>query len=381
MKKIGHDTLVLKTGPKNPRNGESTFLRLKDGSILLVYTEYYGEEWFDDATARLSACRSEDEGETWSEPWVILEKDPEAQNYMSPSLVRLPNGEIGLCYLRKAFLTEKVIECMPVFRRSGDEGRTWSEYVFCTPEHGYYCGVNDSAIVTKGGRLLYPMSAHGPGYHLDTGSIPLPGYPGGVVRIMYSDDSGCTWNTLPAVIASPYPDSAGFAEPGIYEQEDGTLWVWTRSPYGHQYQSVSRDGGATWSLVSPAFCFTSADSPMRVKKAGGLAVAVFNPLAFSCVRTDGELWKSPKRTPLVCAVSRDDAASFIREYVTFRNGMLLDFAESCRLLEDDPSESFCYPAVIETADGFLVTYYYSGGSEVCLNWTKVKKVLREELEA
>ena len=130
-----------------------------------------------------------------------------------------------------------------------------------------------------------------------------------------------------------------------------------------------------------AFRFTSADSPMRVKPAGGHAVAVFNPQAFSCLYTAGEIWKSPKRTPLVCAVSRDSGASFAREYETFVNGGLLDFAACCYMLEDDPKESFCYPAVIETKDGFLVTYYYSGGNDRCLNWTKVKKVLWEELEA
>jgi len=381
MKKIGKDTLILKTGPKNPRNGESTFIRLKDGSILLVYSQYCGDDPWDDGTARLAACRSEDEGKTWSAPWVIVEKDPEAQNYMSPSLIRLPNGELGMTYLRKAFLSEKVLECMPVFRYSADEGRTWSDYRFCTPVHGYYCGVNDCAIVTKAGRILYPASDHGPGAHTETGSIHWPEYPGGVVRVFFSDDSGRTWDTLPGPISSPYPDAAGFAEPGIFELEDGTLWVWMRSTYGHQYQSISKDGGKTWSPASPAFRFTSADSPMRVKPAGGHAVAVFNPQAFSCLYTAGEIWKSPKRTPLVCAVSRDGGASFAREYETFVNGGLLDFAACCYMLEDDPKESFCYPAVIETKDGFLVTYYYSGGNDRCLNWTKVKKVLWEELEA
>ena len=380
MKKLGHDTLLLKTGPGNPRNGESTFIRLKDGSILLVYSQYYGEEYWDDAVARIAACRSEDEGETWSEPWVILEKDPEARNYMSPSLIRLPNGDLGMTYLRKAFLSEKVIECMPVFRYSADEGKTWSEIIPCTDVHGYYCGVNDCAIVTRSGRILYPASEHGSGYHLETGHIPFPDHPGGAIRIFYSDDSGRTWNTLPGPICSPYPDKSGFGEPGIFELEDGTLWVWTRSTYGHQYQSVSRDGGMTWSAPSPAFCFTSPDAPMRVKPAHGHAVAVFNPLAFSCMRTVGELWNSPKRTPLVCAVSRDSGASFVREHETSENGGLLDFAACCSLLEDDPTESFCYPAVIETKDGFLVTYYYSAGSEMCLNWTKVKKVLWTEIE-
>ena len=68
MKRIGREVLFIKTGPKNPRNGESTFIRLKDGRIMFAYTEYYGDSGSDDAIAHIRACLSSDEGETWSEP-------------------------------------------------------------------------------------------------------------------------------------------------------------------------------------------------------------------------------------------------------------------------------------------------------------------------
>ena len=44
MRKIGRETLFLRTSENNPRNGESAFARLKDGRICLLFTEYYGSE-------------------------------------------------------------------------------------------------------------------------------------------------------------------------------------------------------------------------------------------------------------------------------------------------------------------------------------------------
>ena len=74
MRKIGHETLFLPTSAHNPRNGESTFARLNDGRIMMAYTEYYGTDWADHATARISAVYSSDEGETWTKPEILFRK-------------------------------------------------------------------------------------------------------------------------------------------------------------------------------------------------------------------------------------------------------------------------------------------------------------------
>ncbi len=138
MKHIGKEVLFLATKEGNPRNGESTFIRLKDGRIMFAYTEYYGDSWDDHAIAHLCACWSSDEGETWTRPTVIVEKDEKAQNIMSPSLVRMNNGDLGILYLRKEVMPDNGITCMPVFRRSADEGKTWSDMQRCDIPDGYY---------------------------------------------------------------------------------------------------------------------------------------------------------------------------------------------------------------------------------------------------
>ena len=101
MKKIGREVAFLATGAQNPRNGEGSFLRLSDGRIMYAYTEYYGDSWEDHATARISAVFSPDEGESWSQPSVLIEKDADTVNIMSVSLFRMKNGDVGCLYLRR----------------------------------------------------------------------------------------------------------------------------------------------------------------------------------------------------------------------------------------------------------------------------------------
>ena len=380
MKKIGHSTLFLPTGKNNPRNGESTFVRLSDEKILLAFTQYISEDWEDHAAARICGCFSSDEGETWTAPTVLIEKEPSAQNIMSPSLFRMKNGQLGLVYLRKDVNAEGYVTCMPVFSASEDDGAAWSRPVYCTAESGYYCVINDGCTVDRSGRIWVPMSYHGICYDAFGHTGIRPGkYKNSVIRFACSDDNGRTWNTLPAVIESPFADTIGFAEPGIYEHEDGRLWTYCRSAYGLQYQSFSEDRGITWTPAVPNFHFTSPDAPMRVKRTGDITVAVFNPKAFSCVQTATEVWNSPKRTPLVCAVSFDDGRSFDTAGKTLANGQLLDFAANCFLLEDDETNSYCYPAVIGVKDGFLVSYYHSNGTPICLNSSRVVKVFFNEI--
>ena len=101
-----------------------------------------------------------------------------------------------------------------------------------------------------------------------------------------------------------------------------------------------------------------------MKKVGKFTVAVFNPIPNYTTRpnADGNTWG---RTPLACAVSEDDGNTFDSNKI---------FA-----LEDDPENGYCYPAIIECADGFLVAYYHSDNTDVCLNSTKIVKVKYDEI--
>ena len=72
LKKIGREVMFIGSKEGNPRNGEGTFLRLKDNSILFAYTKFSGNDWHDECTADIVALTSYDEGETWSDERVLF---------------------------------------------------------------------------------------------------------------------------------------------------------------------------------------------------------------------------------------------------------------------------------------------------------------------
>ncbi len=370
MKKIGKEVLFLSTSGTNPRNGEGSFLRLKDGRIMFAYTQYYGVSCEDHATARIAVCYSCDEGENWTAPEVLIEKGEDDLNIMSVSLLSMENGDIGLLYLRK-YMKDGNLLCMPYFCRFEDEGKTFCPPIPVLDEDGYYVINNDRMVRLKSGRIIIPLAYHG-----QSGTMLIPGK----IFSCFSDDDGVSWYRSENTVSSFYQDGTQLQEPGIFELDDGRVWMWCRTAYGCQHQCFSSDGGKNWSQIMPNYRFTSPDSPMQVKKVGKYTVAIFNPIGFNCLRTDTEVWKSPKRTPFVCAISEDGGVSFVDMTKTFGNGGFDDFVDNCYLLEDDTTNSYCYPAIIEVNDGFLTAYFHSNNTEFCLNSTKITKVTYSELE-
>lgn len=354
MKKIGREVLFIPAKDNNLRNGEGSFIRLRNGAVMFGYTEYFGDDWEDDATARIVAITSYDEGETWQDKRVIIEKPENCKNVMSLSFLRMGNGDLGAFYIHKnPDGTDKVL-----FIRSADEGKNWSEPVNCMQSldrQDYYVINNDRAFRTKQGRIILPMARH---------SIYInPEFAPGVLCFFVSDDDGYTWRKTETEFTFPYDtDDDGYQEPGLYQFPDGRLRCYIRTGLGCQFESFSSDNGETWTSPEPNHFFSSPLAPMLIKDIKDLTVAVFNPIPNHLLSNDELTWG---RTPYVCAVSNDKGKTFTKEKTYF--------------IEDDYENGYCYPAIIETADGFLVAYYHSNNSGICLNSTKMVKILYSEI--
>lgn len=372
LKKVGKQVAFLETSPQNARNGEGTFVRLKDGRIMYAYTYYIGSNFADDGHADIYAIYSKDEGESWTEPELLLAHDETAQNYMSPSIIRMPDGNLGMIFDRKERIATST-DCIVYFTSSCDEGKTWSKPISCCGDrHDYTGAVNDTIVCLKSGRLMVALAGNHPDYKPDDVN-------GNVIYFKYSDDCGKTWKRMQNVVSSPYTDRSGLVEPGIYEYQDGKLWMYCRTTYGFQYESFSEDGGVSWSPAVPSFNFTSPDSPMRVKRIGELTVAVYNPQPYYPTRLDLSSSGTPRRTPLVMAVSRNDGKSFDATGKSYNSFGLADFQDSLYTLENDPENAFCYPAIIGVKDGILIAYYHSNNSGHTLDSAKIIKVSYDEI--
>ena len=362
LKKVGKQVLFLGTSENSCRIGEGAFVRLKDGGILFAVSEFLKGTGHDNDDARISAFISYDEGESWGEKNVLFSKSEQAVNIMSVSLLRLLDGSLAVFYVEKYAGEDELIRDKMLMRVSKDEGTTWEDAVCCFPVEGYHVLNNDRVIRLKSGRILMPVAIHA----LEgIGNTMKTSHPG-MIMFSVSDDDGKTWRLISRIIQSPFRDKTQLQEPGVYQHEDGKVWMWCRTRYGCQYMAFSDDDGETWSEVEPGLFFSSPNSPMQVKKAGKYTLAVFNPIPDFCGRDrEREPWS---RTPLVCAVSRDDGRN--------HDGTSFD---QLVYLEDDRTNGYCYPAIFAGDDYFLVTYYHTNNTGYCLNSTKILKVQFSEL--
>lgn len=333
--------LTMDTPKGNPRNGEGDFIRLKDGRVLFVYTEWSGELQLDEAPAHLVRRYSSDGGETWTKPEEFVPRLGR-QNDMSVSLLRMDDGRIALFYARKNGETD----CMPVVRYSSDEGATWSgaEECIAAARRGYYV-LNNARVEKLGsGRIILPVCRHG----FEKGKFDGRGH----LSFVWSDDAGRTWKHGPEF--RPTDEKGGVVlvqEPGLVELKDGRLYLYARTDRGCQWQGFSKDGGETWGDLGPS-PIRGPISPATIRRLkGGELLCLWNdhgrhPL---CAKTGG--WG---RAPLAVALSADEGRTWT----------------SRGLLESDPCGFSCYYSVLELEDSLLVSYY----NVPCLKGSCVKKV-------
>lgn len=355
MKKIGRQVLMLGTDENNCRNGEGAFLRLKDGRIMYAYTRFRSGDGDDHMPADIFVIYSCDEGETWSEPKVIMKCPYGGTNYMCISLLRMENGDIGL------FALYKLTWCTDDYYmwRSSDEGETWSEKTVIIGEPDtYYVIENDRAVRLKSGRIIVPANL-----------CPVNDMVRalGTITIFASDDDGYSWYKLSEGVELPTNTNSevGLQETDIFQKDDGTLIAYSRTDRGCQYRCESTDEGKTWSEPYPDMFFTSPIAPIELMKAKDGVYAVFNPIPLYTGREYKGGWgKSWGRTPFVMAISRDDGESFKELYC----------------LEDDPENGYCYGAMFEGDDYILVAYYHSNDTGWVLSANKIIKIMKSELE-
>lgn len=309
------EMVVAPSSEGNMRNSEGDMLPLKDGRLMLAWTEFYTAAGSDWGAARIAALFSKDQGRTWTDK-TVLQENIGKMNVMEPDLLRLKSGKVAFLFCRK----NSEADCLPMARFSRDGGKTFSapKAIPVTP-YPSYTGMNhDRLIQLKGGRLVVPFW-YTLDYRVDRHVK---------ARVYYSDDDGETWKQSRTLI-DVADSKAGAQEPGVVELRDGSLMMWIRTDQGKIYRCDSKDRGETWSTPEP-MALDSPLSPQSIKRipATGDLLLVWN--------------NSPdKRFPLTAAISKDDG----KTWVNMRN------------LDEDAAHTYAYTSIEFLKDRALFTYY------------------------
>lgn len=334
---------LLPPGPGNPRNSEGSFVALRDGRLLYVYSHFTGGG-NDDSAAYLAGRLSADEGVTWGPDQVVL--PPEGTlNTMSVSLLRLASGSIAMFYLARNTRVDGKQILSVRMRQSSDETASFSEPIECAFPPSYYVVNNDRVLQLTSGRLVVPASDHGTfdGHRFELGRA----------LCFVSDDEGQSWQRGEYVPKPPPAAEICFQEPGLIELRDGRLLMLIRTAAGCQYQSWSADGGLTWAPAEPSTLISPlAPATMRRIPQTGDILVVYNDHSQISPELAG------KRTPLVTRISRDEGQSW----------------ENPRVLEDDPGGWYCYIAAHFIGETLLLAYCAGQQATGGLNLTQITRL-------
>ncbi len=350
------ELIVAPATLENPRNDHQLIFKMKDGRLLLAWSEYYvnrpsriartaytgkgGSPILD--SRRISARISEDRGRSWSDKFVLQVDQYPLNVRGGGNLLRLASDEIlffyGIMYSPQ--------DMRIYMKRSSDECETWTEPVRISTRTGFHWINHDRVVRLSSGRILVPTwwsHFKRKGDHYKT-------------FCYFSDDEGKTWSEGAGEVDVPEPREVertrslnGAMEPSIVELKDGSLLMVLRSNLGKVYQAFSKDQGNTWSKAEP----TRLDAPAaehllaRIPTTGDLLL-VWN-------HTKPTINNSLPRTPLTSAISRDEG----RSWTHFRD------------IETHVGYDCAYPAVTFLEDEALITYYYGNRADTP-GWYSVK---------
>jgi len=231
-------TTIVPASVEAPRNVEAAILPFQDGRLYLVYSAGERADHVDggmpSGEIRLKGRWSYDEGDSWSEPFLVREM-PGVPNVMEPSFLHLRDHRVLQVYMQRDTYVPNGnpnANMLPMMTFSDNDCANWSEPESITGGETVFFTTNDRLISLQTGRILLPVLT----------------FPCMSVRVWLSDDNAKTWRKNEEVVQPP--ENTRFGYPIATELADGTVTLFLLNSTGRIHVSHSQDGGETWSPVS-----------------------------------------------------------------------------------------------------------------------------------
>ena len=279
----------------------------------------------DGPKAFMLAATSDDDGETWSKPRLVV--DSQAPNLPMPRTVIVGNlwtDPLG----RLWFFFDQTMN-----HYDGRQG-VWAavcenpdaaEPAWSAPRRLWHGAVLNKPTVLANGDWLLPVEfpnflGSGPMRYANQDLAPLRG-----ANVFASSDQGKTW-TRRGCVRFPKPD---WDEHMFVELKDGRIWLLARTGNGVM-QSFSSDGGKTWTEPTPApFKHPVARFHIRRLASGRILL----------VKHGKTIDTHEGRSQLTAWLSEDEGA-------TWKGGLMLD-----------ERKGVSYPDGFQSPDGTLYISY------------------------
>lgn len=250
---------------QDPTIKRGPYLRLDNGDV--VRYEQTGNQSGGNAVSV-----SKDNGRTWGNP-ITINSNSQLAPYLNVSMTKASDGSIIIAYtpLQGRVLmvwdyTKNQVKNVPRWDqwtvRSTDNGLTWSQPQL---QHiGYNGGHNHVYASTRGPVVSLLQDIKQGENHWQ-------------IVAYYSKDFGSTWSKSTSVIDIPgNGNHAGAMEPIVYEKSNGDLLMLIRSNFDYMYESVSKDGGVTWSKPIKSNIESSSTKVEVLRMKDGTLAMVYN---------------------------------------------------------------------------------------------------------
>jgi hypothetical protein len=195
----------------------------------------------DSPDAFFVLATSDDDGESWSDPRVVLDSHADGlgakRSILVGNLWTDPKGRLWIIFDQSMDMFDGRAGVWATVSENPDADEpTWSE-----PRRIWHGVTLNKPTVLSSGEWMLPISLdQRPGFREFRGCFrdldPLRG-----ANVFVSTDEGATWKRR-GVRTFPKPD---WHEHMIVEKKDGSLWMLARTGNGIM-ESTSTDGGASW---------------------------------------------------------------------------------------------------------------------------------------